>query len=531
MGKWLSSLQNQKAADFDNDGNPDIFPDENLAREDMQLFSIGLFELWPDGTLRLGNDGLPIPTYTNDDIREFAKILTGQSFGRYNSSSEPWGGIAYDSMVENNTFVRGQDTNGLLSMRYSYPMKMFGEFHDLSAKSFAGTTIDNTDIEDPSLQGIADIEDALDWLAGDPEKGAANFDMVNSHRSTPAFICRRLIQRMVTSNPSTPYLHRVATTFKDSGGDLGLTIKAILLDPEARIARLDDPVFGMKKSPLEGYIQLLRSLEAYTQIPIRDPDGAAPFDTAPGDFSNPDLFLENFGLPAEQLANQTRNFRFLYNVTETSGSENLQMVPFHQETVFNWYLPDYSPGGPIAEAGLVAPELQLSNEPDVIRNINYFETITRTTNGISVDSLAGRSSNQRLALGTDDEDNSVDNNDRVRLDRDGLTAAFYPSTPPTPLPGRTVESTADEMLVDELDRRLTYGFFKRRYPYDPSDDDDPDTPGVDDLLKNPREIIIDGITAGYGDPYSGVNDDSDRLGKLSDALYLLTFSPEYQIKK
>jgi len=531
MGTWLSSLQNQKAADFDMDGSPDIFPDENLAREDMQLFSIGLFELWPDGSLRLGNDGLPIPTYTNDDIREFAKILTGQSFGRYNGTSTPYGSVPYPSMVENTTFARGQNTNGLLSMRYSYPMKMFGDFHDLTPKTFAGTTIDNTAILDPAAHGVADIEAAVDWLAGKPGDGQPDFDMVNSHRSVPAFICRRLIQRMVTSNPSTPYLHRVATTFKDNEGDLGLTVKAILLDPEARSVDLTDTTFGMKKSPLEGYIQMLRSLEAITYIPITDPSGAYPFDTAPGNFSNADLFLDNFGFPAAQLANQSRNVRFLYNNTITSGTESLQMTPFHQETVFNWYLPDYSPGGPVSQAGLVAPEMQLANEPDIIRNINYFETITRTTNGISIDSLGGRSENQRRALGTDENDNSVDNNDRVRLDRVALTSAFYPSTAPSALPGRSVESTADEFLVDELDRRLTCGFFKRRYPYDLSDDDDPGTPGIDDLLKNPREIIIDGITAGYNDPYDGSNDDSDRLGKLSDALYLLTFSPEYQIKK
>ncbi|MEP4077963.1 DUF1800 family protein [Haloferula sp.] len=531
MGKWLSSLQNQKAADLDDDGSFDIFPDENLAREDMQLFSIGLFELWPDGSLRLGSDGLPIPTYTNDDIREFAKVLTGQSFGRYNSTSAPYGGVPYDSMVESPDFVESQNPNGLLTMRYSYPMKMFGDYHDLTVKTFAGTTIDNTDILDPSEQGVADIEDAMDWLAGKPGDGQPDFDMVNSHRSVPAFICRRLIQRMVTSNPSTAYLHRVATTFKDSEGDLGLTIKAILLDPEARRVDLSDTTFGMKKSPLEGYIQMVRSLESITHIPVTDPGGAAPFDTAPGDFSNPDLFLDNFGLPAAQLANQWRNVRYLYNNTITSGTENLQMTPFHQETVFNWYLPDYSPGGPVSEAGLVAPELQLANEPDVIRNINYFETITRSTNGISIDSLAGRSSNQRLALGIDEDDSSVDNNDRIRLDRVALAAAFYPATAPAALPGRSVESTADEMLVDELDRRLTYGFFKRRYPYDPSDDDDPDTPGVDDLLKNPRELIIDGLTDGHNDPFSGSNDDADKLNKLSDALYLLTFSPEYQIKK
>jgi len=527
MGRWLSSLQNQKAVDLDGDGEDDISPDENLARENMQLFSIGLFQLWPDGTLRLGPNGLPVPTYTNDDIREFAKVLTGQSFGRYNSTSDPWGGTPYASMVENDEFDRGQSTNGLLSMRYSYPMKMFGDYHDTSVKTFAGVTIDNTDLVDPTMQGIADIEDALDWLAGKPD-GQPDYEMINSHRSTPAFICRRLIQRFTTSNPSRDYLHRVATVFKENEGDLKLTIKAILLDSEARIVDLNNTSFGLKKSPMEGYVQILRTMGAHTLIPMIDPAGAAPFDTAPGNFSNPDLYLGNFNYPAAQLANQERNFRFLQANTFTSGSAGLQMNPMTQETVFNWYLSDYSPGGLIAEAGLVSPELQLANEQDVIRNINYFEDISRQSSGTSGNSLAGSSSNQRLALGV--SDNSADSNDRIRLDRLQIALALYPTTAPTPVGGRDSESLADEILVDELDRRLTLGYFKRKYPYDPSDDEDPNGPAGNDLLKNPRELIIDALSI-YGDPFSGSNDDSDRRSKFSDALYLLTMSPEFQIKK
>ncbi len=527
MGKWLSSLQNQKGADLDGDGEDDIFPDENLAREDMQLFSIGLFELWPDGSLRLGSDGLPIPTYTNDDIREFAKVLTGQSFGQYNATSAPWGGVPFANMVENTYFDRGQNTNGLLTKRYSYPMTMFGAYHDPSVKTFAGTVIDNTHLTDPTEQGVADIEQAVDWLAGKPGDGQPDYDMVNSHRSVPAFICRRLIQRFTTSNPSKDYLHRVATVFKDNEGDLGLTLKAILLDPEARIVDLSNDTFGMKKSSLEAYLQVVRTMEGLTHIPLQDPAGAAPFDTANGNFSNSDLYLGNFGLNAVQVSNQERNFRFLQDYTITAGTADLQMVPFRQETVFNWYLPDYSPGGPIASAGLVSPELQLSNEPDVIRNINFFEDLTRSTRGVNADNLGNSTQNQQLALGGGSEVNS---NGRLRLDRVGLAAALYPSTAPSAAGGRSSESLADEILLDELDRRLTLGYFKRKYPYDPTDDDDPNVAGVDDLLKNPRELIIDALTA-HNNPFSGVNDDLDRLNKLSDALYLLTFSPEFQIKK
>ena len=716
MGKWLSSLQNQKAIDFDGDGLFDSYPDENLARENMQLFSIGLFNIWSDGTLMLTPEGLPSSTYTNDDIREFAKILTGQSFSQYatTTATPAWGGEPFEATNPN--FSAAQGTAGQNSRSYLYPMKMFGDYHSLGAKSFAGTTIDNSSITDPDLQGIADIEAAIDWLAGTPGDGQPDFDMVHSHVSTPAFISRRLIQRFTTSNPSQDYLHRVATVFKNSEGNLALTLKAILLDPEARNIDLADTRFGMKKSPLEGYLQLLRTLQAHTYLPLTSPEGAAPFDVAAGDYSNPDIYLENFQYPSAQLANFERNIRFAPGSTFTSGTRGLQMDPFTQETVFNFYLPDFSPGGVVGAAGMVAPELQLANEPDVIRNINYFEDIIRSTEGPGGDELGGTNENQELAFNSVD----ADHHDYQRLDRQALADAFYPAVEPASgitteatgytesipgtssvsgphwvrltrsgdafvtsesidgetwidgptqvLPmasevyiglaltshndgtlttaefsnvtvtggdgtwyhsdigsvaatgstvdngsnsftlegsgndiwssadefhfayqrlngdgqitarvdslvmtnvwakagvmiretldansanvislvsasygtraqirrvprGRSSESIADEALVDELDRRLTYGFFKLRYPYDSSDNDDPNIYGVDETLKNPRELIIDAITNGYGDPFDGSNDESDRLYKFADALYLLTFSPEYQIKK
>jgi uncharacterized protein (DUF1800 family) len=720
MGRWLSSLQNQKAIDFDGDGLFDSYPDENLARENMQLFSIGLFQIWPDGTLKLSSEGLPQPTYTNDDIREFAKILTGQSFSQYaNYSTTPtWGGVPF--VADNDNFNVNTGTNGPLARSYLYPMKMFGDYHSLGTKTFAGTTIDNTALPNPTQQGIADIESAIDWLAGTPGDGKPDFDMVHSHISTPAFISRRLIQRFVTSNPSREYLHRVANTFKESEGDLGLTLKALLLDPEARTIDLNDTVFGMKKSPLESYLQLLRSLAAYTYQPLKYTDGTAPYDNAAGDYSNQDLYLESFQYPAEQLSNNERNVRFMPARTFTNGTQGLQMDPFLQPTVFNFYLPDFSPGGVVGDAGLVAPELQLANEPDIIRNINYFHDIIRYGPGPNADELGITNERQNVAFGFTELDDTADDHGKARLPFLQMANDFYPSTEPASgitteadgytesatgtsgasaphwlrlsrtgdvfiasesidglnwseistlvLPmnsevfiglaltshadgilataefsnisvsggegtwyntdiggvaatgiavstgadsfeikasgsdiwgssdechfayqrldgdgeiiarvdslqlthdwakagvmiretlaansanlmtlisgtngsraqirrvprGRSSESFADEALLDALDRRLTNGLFKLRYPYDTSDNDDPTVHGLDDLLKNPREIIIDSVHGVYGDPYDGNNDEQNRIDKLETMLYLLTFSPEYQVKK
>lgn len=531
MGKWLSSLGNQKGLDVDGDGTDDISPDENLARENMQLFSIGLFNLWPDGTLRLGPDGAPNNTYNNDDIREFAKVLTGQSFGIWSNRELRWGGEPFENLEENTNFDLSQNQARLYEVKYSYPMKMFGEYHDRSVKTFAGVTIDNTDLTDATEQGIADIEDALNWLAGKPGDGNPDFDMIHSHGSTPAFLSLRLIQRFTTSNPSRDYLHRVATAFKDSEGNLGITLKAILLDPEARVLDYNNATFGLKRSPLETYLQLNRSLEAITYLPISPPAAGSHFEYANGDYSNPDLYLENFELPGEQLNNQERNVRFLQNYTFTLGTSGLQMVPFRQETVFNWYLPDYAPSGPIADAGLVAPELQLANEPDVIRNLNYQNTFLRNSQGLNVDSLGGRNSSQNLAFGFTEDDNSANNNDNIRIDTDKWIALLYPTTEPAPTANRSAESLADEQFIDELDKRLCLGFLKAKYPYDPSDDDDPEVAGIDDLLKNPRELIIDAITDGHDDPFNGLDDQNNRLSKFRDALYLVSITPEFQVKK
>ncbi|MEO0794794.1 MAG: DUF1800 family protein [Verrucomicrobiota bacterium] len=527
MARWLSSLQNQPAIDFDGDGLFDSYPDENLARENMQLFSIGLFEIWPDGSLKLTPGGLPQATYTNEDIREFAKILTGQSFSVYSSPSRslvPWGGQPFSP--DNEDFDAFME-RGVLAVAGSYPMKMFPEYHSLGKKSFAGTVIDHSDILDLEQQAIADIESAMDWLAGKPGDGLPDYDMVSSHVSTPAFISRRLIQRFTTSNPSRDYLHRVSTTFKNSEGDLGLTLKAILLDPEARTIDLNDTVFGLKKSPLDGYLQMIRSLEFYNFIPLTNPNGAPPYDEAAGDYSNPDLYLENFQYPASEIAKHERNFRHRQASFNGSSYSGLGMNPLSQPTVFNYYLPDFSPSGPISNAGLVAPEMQLASEPAVVSNINFFADIIRSSLGYGFTTeLGGSDSTQEVAFNSVD----ADEHDIDRLPRQRLADLFYPATPPTPVDGRTSESLADEILVDELDRRLTYGFFKMKYPYDPSDDDDPNVPGVDDLLKNPRELIIDAITY-HGDPYNGSDDDRNRRDKFSDALYLLTYSPEYQIRK
>ena len=522
MGKWLSSLQNQKGIDIDGDGINDTSPDENLARENMQLFSIGLFELWPDGTLRLGSDGAPNNTYTNDDIREFAKVLTGQSFAVQDDFDAGWGGVPFESLPVNDDFDLSDRDSDVYGAKYLYPMIMFGDYHDRSVKTFAGTTIDNTHLIDPTEQGVADIEDALDWLAGSPGDGAPDFDGVNSHGTTPAFICRRLIQRLTTSNPSRDYLHRVASVFQNTEGNLAETFKAILLDPEARILDLTDSHVGVKKSSLETYIQMSRNLGSFSLIPIGPNTNQYPFTSFPTDYSNPDLLLTNFGYSATVAQTMRTGSRALFNSTVSASNDALVMEPFRQDTVFNWYLPDFSPTGPVSSAGLVAPEMQIVNEQDVVRNINYYENLVHGFNGTGGAALASATDAQTLAFNGDADTNLHDNN---RLDFTLLVSELYPDEPPTPTATETSEYLANLQVLDILDRRLTAGLMKARYPIDPSND------GPDGINQNPRELILAAVTYGGNNPWDGNNDVNNRLNRIEDILYLITASPDYAVKK
>ena len=218
MAIYLTYLQNQKA-----DADREVVPDENYAREIMQLFTIGLLELQPNGEPRLDGSGQPIETYDNVDVTELAKVFTGLS----------WGG--------RDRFFGSPDT---LESEY-LPMEMYDDQHSPEVKSFLGTTIP------ANTNGVASIDLALDALF--------------NHPNTPPFISRQLIQRLVVSNPSPGYVLRAATAFEDGSfalpngqvvgggqrGDMQAVVAAILLDQEARDAAMSaDPSFGKIREPI-----------------------------------------------------------------------------------------------------------------------------------------------------------------------------------------------------------------------------------------------------------------------------------------
>ena len=204
MGLYLTFKGNRKA-----NAATGASPDENYAREVMQLFTIGLTQLNLDGTPKLVN-GSPQDTYTQDDITGLARVFTG------------WDIDLAGGTTDTPDYQRR-------------PMAMVAARHETGAKAFLGTTIPaNTD-------GPTSLQLAL--------------DAIFAHPNVAPFWSRQLIQRLVTSNPSAAYVQRVAAVFNDDGsgsrGNLKAVLRAILLDDEARgAAALSDPSFGKLREPI-----------------------------------------------------------------------------------------------------------------------------------------------------------------------------------------------------------------------------------------------------------------------------------------
>ena len=234
MGIYLSHIRNRKE-------NPatGLLPDENYAREVMQLFSIGLQELNPDGSLKLDANGKPIETYTNADVMAMAKVFTGWSWAfpdaQLTDSNFRWGSPSYKSAT---------DTQIDLQRMKAYP----GQHSTAEKVLFAGKPWAVTIPAGSSPQ--EDLRLALDALANHPNVGP--------------FIGRQLIQRLTTSNPSPAYVSRVAAVFANNGqgvrGDLGAVVRAILLDPEARQAPATG--FGKLKEPILRVSNWMRAMDA-----------------------------------------------------------------------------------------------------------------------------------------------------------------------------------------------------------------------------------------------------------------------------
>ena len=293
MGYFLSHLNNPREIPEEN-----IHPDQNYAREIMQLFSIGLYELNQDGSRKTDSLGQWIPTYDQEDIKNLSNVFTGLGVSA----------VVPNEYVDDPFF--GLD---IYIADMTKPMKMYEAWHQYGPK-----TLCTGHVIPEGQGGLTDIREAVHQLSLHPNVGP--------------FICKQLIQRLITSNPSPEYISRVTAVFQDDGnghhGNLGSVVKAILLDPEARTcSSLQQESFGRLREPFTRYTHFTKAL------------------------------------PMEQYYG--RYWNIAYGFYEATSQ-----MPLAPRTVFNFFLPDFQPIGPIANDSLVAPEFQIHNSRTSIEYMN-----------------------------------------------------------------------------------------------------------------------------------------------------------------
>ncbi len=300
MGTYLNMKGNQKA-----NAATGRAPDENYAREVLQLFTIGLYKLNTDGSLQLNAQGQPIETYDNNDIQGLAKVFTGWDLA---AGTDPTGTLAS------------------LAYRQGLPMALNASLHSTEEKRFLGTVIP------AGTLGAESLRFALDALF--------------MHPNTAPFIAKQLIQRLVTSNPSAAYIDRVAKVFINNGngvrGDMKAMWTAVLMDTQAR-AGSSSTTFGKLREPMVRLVQWGRTFGA------TNADG-------------------------------------LWTLGNTSSETTLNQMPLYASSVFNYFRPGYSPPNTaLSQAQLVAPELQIADEPSVVGYVNYMAGTVNNARVVKVD--------------------------------------------------------------------------------------------------------------------------------------------------
>ena len=328
MGTWLSHLRNQKA-----DIEQGFYPDENYAREIMQLFSFGLVHKQMNGAIKLGDDNLAMATYDNDVIKAMAEVFTGLGFSHKNSN---------DIKVANDNFFLKNSTNKY-QYRWTEPMKFFPNYHDFGEKTLFTNQGKTLTIPAGNDHSAASAQAELDTV----------LDALVSHESTAPVISRKLIQRFVSSNPSAGYIERVANVFGETG-DLKAVVRAILLDKEARNpAVISSQTFGKIKEPILQLTSLMRLLQASSAIPLGSGNGS---DSLGLNFS----FADKYRAGASLMR---------------LGDGNIGQRALGSPSVFNFFLPDFAPTGDLASNSLVSPELQLYTESQLFTIFNTYHQL------------------------------------------------------------------------------------------------------------------------------------------------------------
>ncbi len=354
MGVYLSSYRNRKA-----NISAGRWPDENYAREIMQLFSVGLYQLRQDGRLKVDDEGELIPTYDNDGITELARLFTGFR-SHHNTSTSFYSGRNYGDPMD--VFPSEHDNNYNYTEDPNNPGQP--DPNAPNGKTLFGVTLEPLPVPLTRDAAIKEINEGLDVIA--------------NQDSVAPFISRLLIQRLVKSNPSRAYMRRVTRKWRDNGrgerGDLKAVVKAILLDPEAirgqrLVRRSDQPAVGVVTRGTEHSRLREPVLRLTAMIRALHPRSVYPYSSS----SNPAPKLDpRTGEPFMMLS--------------SSNDDDFGQMPFRSPSVFNFYLPDYQPPGDligynpsrrIPREGLFAPEFQVLNAVTANKTMNLLTAYVR----------------------------------------------------------------------------------------------------------------------------------------------------------
>jgi uncharacterized protein (DUF1800 family) len=272
---------------LDMAGNSRVAPNENYAREIMQLFSVGTDMLKPDGTPILDANGNRIPTYGQTEITNLARVFTGWTIA---SKPVTINGVNFNvpDYVSPMTFSNNNGANGVFDI---------GAKTLLNGQQLAACSNCTGNAANMAAYKNAELDAAMDNLF--------------NHQNTAPYVCTQLIHQLVTSNPSPPYVGRCAAAFANNGsgtrGDMKAVITAILLDPEARGDAKTDPNYGHLREPVLLLTNLLRMFNAISDgVLVTNVSGAGSFTNALGqDVFNPptvfSYFPADFGLAGTSL--------------------------------------------------------------------------------------------------------------------------------------------------------------------------------------------------------------------------------------
>ena len=484
MGRFLDMAGNKKP-----DPSINRSANENYAREVLQLFSIGLQRLHPDGTLVLGNNGLPVATYDQDVVVGFANNFTG--WNNDPTTPEP--------------FYR---------WRWTTPMTLRPGDHHTGEKLLLDSTILPARVDAPT-----DLRDSHDVLFHHPCVGP--------------FISRLLIQRLVTANPSPGYIFRVAQKFDDDGtgvrGNLRAVVQAILLDYEARSSTAgEQPGFGHLKEPALRVAQFLRGLGG------RSMSEGQPMATSEGS----SLYYANPAYDSENRQQTVPRYLPLLSAMPSPGWDmgretSIEQTPLRAPTVFNFFEPNYVFPGQTGVAGLVAPEFQITSETTVINLANWFYDLVRTGQGNNTNWDAEPwQTDPAASPPTGIEFNGIIYRYNT-VSEDGVT---YPETPRADTEGVDIQvdltreralaylpngTDTSEALLDHLNLRLMGGGMEK---------------SVTSANQNIYYIIWNHIR-GLSKRVAGVsnataqNELDDRNARIRDAIHLIVTSPDFNVQK